>query len=922
MSRPGRPGPGFPLLSGTLGGSPDQPGGQPPEPDCCNVDDTDLPDRANEDNGGAMVALSSGGAPSIVQTKFIPSILSNSIPLDAPPTEGNTLVMLVSERDHGGAGEPSDPALGGWTTIGKADTVASGGFARGAGMWYRVVTADESGVTLGGDGQTYKCGSNGDRGFIVEIVGTYASVFDTQDSVASTTEYDCGGSVSPPSADPHLVIGVTATKANGGAVTEDADVTAWIDTLPGGFSPYTWMGYRATESTSAVTVGGTAASADVYCGVTAVFAGTGSAAWVVPTPSANDEDDSTYHTISNTDLLRVDLGAAYRIQSTRIRIAATNAGARTFTIKGANAVDFSDEVTLHTIAFTATGGLTAQDVTGDWYTEDSYRYFELSISDSDTYRLHTWELYEPTLATNHQHPAATPDAADVVYDNSGSGLTADDVQDAIDELAADLAAGAAAERPALTLVVDAMSSWWAAPKWRELDGSLYGGSVASDGEIQAHQVLLADLSVVTEDLGTHEQDDHNAPALVIEDGKVPVVIYARHNEDDDLRYRRGTVAGDLTSLGSESTIDLGTLVSYAQAWPIPDADEIHVFSRESNRYWVYVWSDDWGVTWDSVQQVFDFGASEQGYIITVPTAADPTILRVALSRHPTIGTAADIYYCEIDLATGAVTKSDGTSLGNIRTGSSLPIVVTTECEVAVDIDTGGGEESRLFDVSDGPVPEIAYATWTDLTAPDEDTMYHIVSRSGTTWGAEQDIVAAGVSFGSDAAVASYLGGMTFPRDTPGRTVVLSREDGDWYIERWTRGSTAWVSEQLATSTDPIVRPMVVDRYVLWHVITAYVTFDDWSASLAGVELPATGSAEVEAAALDYGEDGDISTLAFDDVADAGELDEVARADHVHGMPSEPTAIGPILISDTPSTPLVFADLIQNEAQDDLVYADP
>lgn len=32
-------------------------------------------------------------------------------------------------------------------------------------------------------------------------------------------------------------------------------------------------------------------------------------------------------------------------------------------------------------------------------------------------------------------------------------------------------------------------------------------------------------------------------------------------------------------------------------------------------------------------------------------------------------------------------------------------------------------------------------------------------------------------------------------------------------------------------------------------------------------------------------------------------------------------VGPLLISDTPSTPLVFADLIQNEAQDDLVYAD-
>lgn len=31
--------------------------------------------------------------------------------------------------------------------------------------------------------------------------------------------------------------------------------------------------------------------------------------------------------------------------------------------------------------------------------------------------------------------------------------------------------------------------------------------------------------------------------------------------------------------------------------------------------------------------------------------------------------------------------------------------------------------------------------------------------------------------------------------------------------------------------------------------------------------------------------------------------------------------GQLLISDTPSTPLVFADILQNEAQDDLLYAD-
>jgi hypothetical protein len=55
---------------------------------------------------------------------------------------------------------------------------------------------------------------------------------------------------------------------------------------------------------------------------------------------------------------------------------------------------------------------------------------------------------------------------------------------------------------------------------------------------------------------------------------------------------------------------------------------------------------------------------------------------------------------------------------------------------------------------------------------------------------------------------------------------------------------------------------------------------------------------------------------------AGTSDEASRSDHVHPISTSGSGIGEILISDTPSTPLVFADLIQNEAQDDLVYADP
>lgn len=45
------------------------------------------------------------------------------------------------------------------------------------------------------------------------------------------------------------------------------------------------------------------------------------------------------------------------------------------------------------------------------------------------------------------------------------------------------------------------------------------------------------------------------------------------------------------------------------------------------------------------------------------------------------------------------------------------------------------------------------------------------------------------------------------------------------------------------------------------------------------------SFQPDSAGIDWGEDADITDQDYDDVADAGVLNEVARADHLHGMPS-------------------------------------
>jgi hypothetical protein len=72
------------------------------------------------------------------------------------------------------------------------------------------------------------------------------------------------------------------------------------------------------------------------------------------------------------------------------------------------------------------------------------------------------------------------------------------------------------------------------------------------------------------------------------------------------------------------------------------------------------------------------------------------------------------------------------------------------------------------------------------------------------------------------------------------------------------------------------------------------------------------------AALDYAESGDIAAVGSS--ASAGVSTEVPRADHVHPLNGAALGlVGPLLISSTPSTPLIFDDILQNTDQDDFVY---
>lgn len=324
-----------------------------------------------------------------------------------------------------------------------------------------------------------------------------------------------------------------------------------------------------------------------------------------------------------------------------------------------------------------------------------------------------------------------------------------------------------------TRIVDHFASWWSLPRAVALNGKTYVGGVSKQGT-----VAVAELGGVGRRwaMDTYPVDDHNTPAIVAPAGKVPIVFWTDHSGSyQGLNWRKGTASEDFSAWGSRSrkTMSVAGQTAYVQAYNRPGTDEIVVFVRVGNSSWHVLRSTDYGVTFGNSVSFLDYTGTNQAYMATRQLADGN--LRVAIYGHPVLSVYPDIYYCHINLATGAVTKDDGTNIANIYTPTGLPLGPTS-AELAFDVATGG---SRLFDISDGPEIEIALATWTT----DSNAVYRYLRKDAVTGWEIHTVTTPGVVFGYDAAT-HYHGGISFPKGTPGGLLFLSREDaGQWTIER-------------------------------------------------------------------------------------------------------------------------------------------
>ena len=340
-------------------------------------------------------------------------------------------------------------------------------------------------------------------------------------------------------------------------------------------------------------------------------------------------------------------------------------------------------------------------------------------------------------------------------------------------------------------------------------GNLYIGSTDSTGGINVDYYDAATGEATRTELANFEPDDHNNPALVIEEGRPPIAFYCRHGQDGLMRYRisdTNYVAGQaLGTFGTEQTIDfeaaLTGTVTYALAFV--HGTDLYVWCRCRFTFrWGFVKSSDWGLTWTTPAEVF---SSTKQFYMGAALVGDT--IRCAISSHPVNGSPLDqnIYYAEIDLLTGDI-SADGPVIGNID-GTSLPIDYTTLEVVGT---TPAGSVTWCYDVSDAADPEVVWSSWDtgDLAGT---SMYHYAVKTSGAW-TTNDIVAAGAKFPTGSE--PYLGGAQMPSDTPGGVVWVCREDaGAWYMEKRTTadGGQTWTTTPYLTDETGVVRGWPVEQ---------------------------------------------------------------------------------------------------------------
>jgi hypothetical protein len=438
---------GGPGIGGAIGYDPGVVVGEPIEP-------TDPADTA-----AWFIPYESSADPGLVQWKRSPLSAVNvaTTTLDAAPTPGNKLVAFIPLRNADGVTIAMSGT--GWNLV--EDAYAGPGASDWPCYVYERTVQSGDGTAWTATGST----SSTFAMWILELEGV--SAVDASDEVSDSTTSTL--SLTPVTADPIIMLSFVSLRRDVDSVFTPATgmteiVDDYIATL-GTNGPQVAINYQVDLApTGSYTVGSTEGTGNNRAVIAASFVGAAGDVVYLPAFAVNDGDDATfeYVDVSITEFLRGELADPVVLSAIRLRVGLENSGSTTIEVFGANEADFSDEVSLDSTTFTATGSYTAQDVAFSLPATTGYLYLRFELGSAQGIHPHEVELTalsasggvtdhgDLTGLADNDHPqyaldtdfdahiADTTDAHDasaVSFDPTGlANTSATDVQEAIEDL--------------------------------------------------------------------------------------------------------------------------------------------------------------------------------------------------------------------------------------------------------------------------------------------------------------------------------------------------------------------------------------------------------------------------------------------------------------------------------------------------------
>jgi hypothetical protein len=399
------------------------------------------------------------------------------------------------------------------------------------------------------------------------------------------------------------------------------------------------------------------------------------------------------------------------------------------------------------------------------------------------------------------------------------------------------------------------------------------------------------------------EDIHNNPTLLVRDSDHKLLAFYSDHAGAAMFMRVSTTSLDTDpdlgdGFAAEVNLDSqigGSEYTYASIIQLTGEtnDPLYLIVRNgtaSTGVWYYSTSTDGGTTWAARTELVS--ESGDGPYVKAVRNGDDRIDFLVMEDHPFLSDNSvwHFYY-----QGGAFHTSDGASL-------TLP---ASSANMTRIYDGSAGAPAWTWDMAIGHdgQPRAGYSTGAGGT----DHIY---------WYAQCDELGAWVSHeiahSLDDLITDVPRGMAIDR-TDASIVYLIRDSEPFRATTFDGGAT-WQLDALATgSADPAQAPASIDdpfpdlrvsrRMRALYLTGAYVTEDDYGLG--------TSAAVVSTASTHP----DLATHDTLGLATQAELD--AHAATTHGG----SGIGPILIADEHSTPLVFGDLLQNDDGDNLLYAD-